>query len=411
VGLLLVLITLLFIWQIGLEARQDRLLVSLQRADLEDQKLREEIRNLQHSRGLIGSIPAYGALLTAVVTGTALFFTVRKEVESRAAERRQRQKEVQAEQERKEAERRQREKEVQAEQKRKEAERRIQEAENVRRFTESMRETIADLASRSRIRQAGAGASLMASVQTLLRPDSSDAFKDAVFFFIVTMTKAAARQSQDIRRLLVRSFEKAIRLRLTTLAEEDRTAALDLARCVLERVDLSGLDLSQADLAFAQLPHATLEGTNLRRVEGFGIHLESARLGKANLNEARLREAHCADAQFHEANLVSARLEEADLTNAEFYRARLQGAHLDGATLAGARFEGANVSDTFFLGARELDDVALDGLVRAVRRNAHFDPDVLAEIKRRSAAAGRGAKKPRAEPPAPKDRRPATQGT
>jgi uncharacterized protein YjbI with pentapeptide repeats len=374
-GILIGLFALLFFRQLSLESRQESLLQSLSRADLEDQKLREEVRNLQRSRGFIGVIPAYGAMLTAVVTGVGLFLTVRKELG-----------------ERREA--------VRTELERKEAERRTQEVENVRRFSVSLRETIADLASSNSIRQAGAAASLMTTVQTLLGPDSSAALKDAVFFFVVATTKVSGGQSLEIRRLLVRAFEKAIRARLPTLVEEDRSAVLDLSRCVLDRVDLSRLDLSQSDLAFAQLPDADLNGTNLRRVKGFDIHLESARLGKADLSEARLREAHCAEAQFHEANLVSARLEDADLTNAEFFRARLQGAHLNGATLTGARFEGANVSDAYFIGAKQVDDVALDGLVRAVRRNAHFDPDIQAKIDERSAAA-RGARKSPGRVPGP----------
>jgi uncharacterized protein YjbI with pentapeptide repeats len=367
VAALVVLITLLFIWQISLATRQDRLLQSLGRATLEDQKLREEIRSLQHTRGLIGSIPAYGALLTALGTGIALVTAARKQLEERTKDREQREKEARAEQERREAAQR------------------AEEAESVQRFNESARTMIDDLASSNSVRRTGAAASLMTSIQTLLRPESSDAFKDAVFFFTVATMRIAAEMTPDIRRLLVRAFEKAIRLRLTDLSEKDRQSTLDLSRCVLERVDLAGLDLSYADVAFARLSEANLKGARMWRVKGYEVHLERARLSRAELGEARLRKAQAPGAHFHEANLVAARLEEADLTGAQFFRARLQSAHFEGADLTRARFEQADLNDAYFRGAI-VDARTLDGLVGADWRDAHFSPDIDAELHRLSKA-------------------------
>jgi uncharacterized protein YjbI with pentapeptide repeats len=147
-------------------------------------------------------------------------------------------------------------------------------------------------------------------------------------------------------------------------------------------------------VAFAQLPRANLKGAKLWRVKGYEVNLEDAKLGgETILGEARLRKAHAPRAQFHKANLVAARLEEANLEGAEFFQARLQSAHLDEANLAGARFEQAHLDDAFFRGAT-VDQRTLEGLVGANWRDAHFSPEVEAELRRLSEAkaSGQGGK-------------------
>src|SRR5215211_6539197 len=135
-GVLLVgLLTLVFVWQSSISATQERLLRSLGRAELEDQKLREEIRDLQNSRGFVASIPSYGALLAAIGAGVGLIATAGKQLQERRAEREQRTKEFEAERRRKEAELRERE------------------AESLRRFDESMKLVITNLASANPIQQ------------------------------------------------------------------------------------------------------------------------------------------------------------------------------------------------------------------------------------------------------------------
>ena len=88
-------------------------------------------------------------------------------------------------------------------------------------------------------------------------------------------------------------------------------------------------------------------------------------LDKANLSHANL--GGC--------KAMSASLREADARYAMLRGAHLQSAHFDGADLRGARLEGANLADCYFLKA-QLDSGALQSILKADWRRAHFDPEV-----------------------------------
>lgn len=220
-------------------------------------------------------------------------------------------------------------------------------------------------------------ASATVSLMTYLRPEYEQ-FHSQVFMFVLTNLKLD--QESEVRRLLSRVFEEAIRLQLNSRRKEECQRAKELARVQLSRVDLSALDLSEADLAFASFNGANFRGTNLFRVRGIGVKLEKAVLTGANLNEARLRKAACARAHFHGVAMGSARLEEADLRGAEFQRAKLQSTHLNGAHLEGARFEEADLNDAYFIDA-SVDEAVLRSLASAKNwRAAHFDESIRKQL-------------------------------
>jgi uncharacterized protein YjbI with pentapeptide repeats len=247
------------------------------------------------------------------------------------------------------------------------------------RFDEQFALAVANLGSDNQaIRVSGAVA-----LHNFLRPDYAR-FHAQVYS--VVCANLTVPHDRLVNRFLVRAFADAARLRPTGQAPE-LAQPLDLARCRMTRIDLSGLDLAGADLAFAILDEAVLAGANLSRALGREVRLERARLQDANLEEARLRKAAAAGARFQRARLVSVDLRGANLRGAQFYDARLQAAHLDGADLTGARFDGANLGDAWFVGAT-LDDVALRSIGRSevvagapTWAKAHFDTSVRARLE------------------------------
>jgi hypothetical protein len=328
----------------------DASLNDLDSAELQDEKLRKEIIDLELKnrsetsawRLVLGLVP----FTTALAAVAGVFITVWKYQAESARQRH--------------------------------LDREERDRENQRRFDQNFTKVVENLGGERSSLRASAAISLM----TFLKPEYSS-FHDQVY--LVVLANLKIEQDEAVTDSLVRVFEQAIRLRLLTLKAGERRDILNLSRAQLERVDLSDLDLSEADLGFTRLRGANLTGATLRRARGIGVNLENARLSRANLTEARFRDADCRNAQFHEATLVSARLDgKADLRNAEFQQARLQSAHLTGAKLGGARFEGANLRDTFFEGAL-LDRTALRSIARGARESwqqAHFDNEVQAQLSR-----------------------------
>jgi uncharacterized protein YjbI with pentapeptide repeats len=323
------------------------------RAELENDKLSEEIRKLElendnqdSKREKVLAFAPFVTALVAVVGVVLPIWTLSRE--------RNRQLEL---------DRQQRERELEQ-----------QRIESQRRFDEQFAKAVENLGSDNEAVQTGAAVSLA----SFLRPEYG-IFHEQVFRLLCANLRL--QQAEGPGRLLLEGFEQAIRLHLEAAAARGERPTVDLARCVLERVDLSDLQLGGVDIAFANLRDANLTGANLERARGIDADLEGARLSRANLKEARLHGAKCRGAQFHEATLVSAELRNADLREAEFHRASMQSAHLDDANLEGAKFEQADVRDTFFRRAI-LDDVARRSLVRAKGwREAHYDPGVLEQIE------------------------------
>jgi uncharacterized protein YjbI with pentapeptide repeats len=327
-----------------------------ERVQLENEKLREEIRQLRAENDRADSVRedvlAYAPFITALVAIFGLAIPVLKEVRDNRNQRRE-----ELEQER---------------------------AESRRRFDEGFAQAVSNLGSESESIRVSA----VVSLDAFLRSEHKDSHDQV---YRVICANLSVDQPEMVNRFLIRAFEHAIRLHLAAAQESGESPSLDLAHTSLRRARLAQLDLSNADLAFADLRGADLTESKLRRVRGLEVVLEKARLSRSDLNEIRFHKAHCAAAQFHEAVMTSAELRDADLELAQFFRARMQGAHLDRAVLRGASFDGANLSETFFRGA-VFDDVALHNVVKSPTwRKAHFDQDVREKLERISKARGRRA--------------------
>jgi uncharacterized protein YjbI with pentapeptide repeats len=329
--------------------------LELQKQRLEVAKLSEEVRELRERNERQGSLA--GALLAyvgfagvaAAVIGAAvpIWKEIRERNRQQALDREQRERELQQSQ-----------------------------LESQRRSEERLAEAVANLGADSEsVRVSGAIA-----LAGFLRGEHEALHGDV---YRVLCANLRLDHSEAVNRFLVKAFEDAVRSHLESAAAGKTARELDLVRCVLRRIDLSGLDLTEADLAFAKLDYAILKKCVLVRARGLEVELREARLSDADLTEARFRKARCPDAHFHRVRLVSADFREADLARAEFFGAQLQGAHFDKADVRGARFDDANLKDAYFPGAK-VNEATLKSLRNArgeTWRDAHFADAVRAKLE------------------------------
>lgn len=320
------------------------------REQLEAEKLREEIRNLQRERSFWAVFPSYAGVLTGIAAIAMLFLTAQQHLRQRSVELKR------------------------------------QEAEAVRRLDELFNNIVANLGSDSTALQASAAVSLLSFLRD--DPPAYVGYHEQVFWLLVAQLKVD--HGREVNQLLVRVFERAVRLCVAEAEARDvGLGDLDLSRALLKRVDLSGLEnLPPVDIAFARLDGANLRRTRLKQARGFKVGLEGALLSGADLSEARLQQAVAPRAVFHEVVMPGVKLQKAVLTGAQFQQARLQSAHFEGANLTGANFQQADVNDAFFQGAT-LDIAALRTLATGAQNGnkAHFDPATQARINELQAAA------------------------
>jgi len=256
--------------------------------------------------------------------------------------------------------------------------------ESIHRMDERFTHVATDLGSESEVVRSGAAVAL----RTFLKPRYRGELLDDVFDLVVTNVKIADHP-KGVRRLLVDALEEGVKQR----AAAGRTLrGISLARAWLERIDLDGLDLRGIDLAWARLRGANLRGCDLRETSAIEVDISKAVLSGANLHQVRWQRTHGRGAYFHEARMASIDLKNSDLAGAYFEDALVSGAHLQHADLTGANFNGATVKDTHFEGA-VLDDAALRTLLRAVGwRDAYFDAETGALLKRMDQQRSRGQK-------------------
>jgi uncharacterized protein YjbI with pentapeptide repeats/cell division protein FtsB len=309
---------------------------------LQEEKMRQEIKKLelenQKLKSFWAQLPSYGAIFTALIALIGIFVTIWKQINERKFDRMQRENE---------------------------------------KFTS----IVGDLGSESEATQAGAAVSIL----TFTRPKYK-AFHYQVFLILLANLKI--KHTDTVKRLLIKSFEKAIRTQLPSVKEKREPFEVDLSRSFLERVDLSDLKLKNADIGYAKLRGADLTGADLFRIRGWKANLQKAKLSRANLKEARFKKAKFTGAQFHDANLVSARLENTDLREAQFQKAEMQSAHLNDADLTGARFEKAKLNDAYFNGAT-IDAGTKKSIINAYDwQKAHFDEKMKDELEKMVATRG-----------------------
>jgi uncharacterized protein YjbI with pentapeptide repeats len=334
-------------------AGSNSLLSTMTEQELQIEKLRQEVLNIQLQNERMGSfwdrISPTATILTAFVAVAGVLITIwRQTTENR------RQKEQDLNQ--------------------RELDREQREIESLRRLDDKFTSIVANLGADSEAVKVSAAVSLL----TYLKSEY-EGFHEQVYMILLANLKI--EHSPAINRILVEGLERAIRLRLKYAQEKREQPDLDLSNASLYHINLSDLDLSSADLGFADLRLANLIGSNLFRVRGFEANLEKARLSRANLNEARFRKANLRNAHLHDVNLVAADLKDTDMQAAQFYRSKMQSAHLEGADLTNAQFQEANLNDTYFLGSK-LNQQALKTIRKAFNwQNAHFDEEIASELE------------------------------
>jgi uncharacterized protein YjbI with pentapeptide repeats/flagellar basal body-associated protein FliL len=359
IGICIVIILMIIISYITFRTKSHGSNDNLQimtKSNLEEEKLRQEVVKLQienrKANSILVLLVSNAGLLTALLAIVGAVVTIWKQIEERSRQQK--------------LDRQQRDKDRQQ-----------REVENLRRIDEKFTAIIKDLGSDSVPVQAGAAVSIL----TFLKPVYQTYYEQVFLIILANLKVKRDKREEATAELLLKGFEKAIRLLIEYKIKQREPVELDLSHADLKRVNLSGLDLSNADLGYADMPNVVLEGANLFRVKGYGANLKRARLSHANLNEARFKTAIFADALFHDANLVAANMKETDLRRVQFHQAKLQSAHFEYADLRGAQFNQANINDTFFKDAL-MDDQALKSILKAFNwNNAHFDDETKTKLE------------------------------
>jgi uncharacterized protein YjbI with pentapeptide repeats len=318
------------------------------------EKLKQEIEQLKSensSNPIVRRLPTYVGFITALVALIGAFISYSKYLEERKSE----------------------------------TDQKIQ--ENKLHLEAKFDSVINNLGSPSHSIQASAAISLL----TFLRPEYKE-FHQQVYLILLANLKTDL--PENINALLVKTFEKAIRLNIEALQSQKSdkvnnnraSIELDWTRANLYRIDLHGLDLENVDLAFSNLRNANLDGCNLKRAKGFKTNLSGARLSRSNMTEGRFDQANFEDAQFHETNLISTKLKNTNLKGAEFQKAKLQDANLDESEIYGAKFEQANLNNTYLrkIKCRESDFATLLKAKDDSWDWANYDKDIYAKLKQQS---------------------------
>ena len=311
---------------------------STPRDQLEQAKLRQEIRQLQLANrdhtGLRGFLATYGGLVAGIAALGTVFVALTNLAHQRKLDRTQRL------------------------------------TESIRRMDEQFSATLANLGSESTAIQAAAAVSLL----SFLRPEYRDYHRQVR---LVALANLKVRDRGPVTALLVRAFSDALRTAAPIQADE-----VDFAGAELGGVDLSGLDLRAADLRGAKLTDADLTNVNLEDVDAYKASLSGACFSGANLREARLTAVDAQKAVFHgQANLNAIKFHDAILIDARFESSSLQSAHFDRAHLEGARFQSADINDAFIRPAT-FDEATLKSLSRAKnKQNAHFSHEILDRLR------------------------------
>jgi uncharacterized protein YjbI with pentapeptide repeats len=356
----------------------DRSLKSLSTAQLQDEKLRQETRQLQISNDQATSVQhtllAWAPFVTALGAIAAVGATLWKQASDLATARDQ----LRDEHDKTRTANDQWQQRFLEDQ---QSSRKQEEEESLRRFDANLSTVITNLGSVSETLQVNAAAALAAYIKPRYAAFHYD-------LLTVLLANLRLRPTVSVARVLRSDLERILRMMLsnTGVYGDDMPHEIDLSRATLQRLDLSAMDFGGIiiDVAFADLSEARLADARLFRLRGREAILERAYCSRALLKEARLDGVNAQNAIFHKAILVSASLKQADLRGAQFQESSMQEAHLEGADLRGADFTGANLANSYFRGA-QLDRRALRSIARGALRwrdNKNFDEATRLALER-----------------------------
>lgn len=245
--------------------------------------------------------------------------------------------------------------------------------ESLQKIEEEFNLILANLGSDNKLIRTNASVSII----TFIKSKYSNYYEQIYMILLSNLKIKPGNNYYDeiINKLLIRAFEKIIRIRssLNNISGDE----LNFSSAQMEKINLSGLSLKNLNLDYTNLENANLCGTNFSESEGKEINFEYAKFNKKEskisiLKDVRFNNSFCYRAEFEEANLIATHFKDTDLRNSTFKGALLQSAHFEGAELNAAIFEQANINDTYFEKAI-LDDAALKSILTANNWNkAHF---------------------------------------
>lgn len=243
------------------------------------------------------------------------------------------------------------------------------EAESMRRFDASFAGVVTNLGSDSLSLRASAASTLALYLDTRYVE-----FRSHVL--LVAAANLRLGGNEVIRDILIRVLGKALRQTYASYAPPSQEP-VDVSDADLRGLNMSGAILPELFWAArANLSRSCMDSCDLWKSDLRETSLAGASLRRVNLGQARLDRADLTHARLRGSRATSASLREVDGRFAMLQGASLQSAHFEQADLRGARFDGANVADCYFYGAK-LDAGALQSLFRSQNwRKAHFDPAV-----------------------------------
>jgi uncharacterized protein YjbI with pentapeptide repeats len=347
-------------------------------AQLQDEKLQQEVRQLKISNSQDSGIQHDLLLWAPFVTGLAAIAAVGATLWKQATDLQAARTQLQDDHEKARVANEQWQERMLEDQR---ASREQEHEEALRRFDGNLSMVITNLGSESETLQVNAAAALA----TYLRPRYVEFHADLL---VVLTANLRLRPKASVARVLRSDVERLLRIMFADPEAygDSFPRDLDFSRASLQRLDVSAIDFRGMvmDVAFADLSEARLVNAKLFRLRGREVILERAYCSRVTLGEARLDGAHCRGAIFHSADLVSASLKQADLSGAQFQGALMQEVHLEGATLVGANFNMANIANAYFKGAR-FDTPALRTIARGAlnwRTNNNFDEETKQALDR-----------------------------
>ena len=248
------------------------------------------------------------------------------------------------------------------------------ENENIKEFDSRFASVVRNLGSDSVSLQVSA-----AAVLTIFLDDRYIGFRDHIIR--VACANLRVGRSSVVRDLLIDVLGVALTNRYGADSIQSSGERIDVSDADLRRFTIVNVRLREsffaerADLTLSKLDYCDLWKSDLRQAK-----LAEASLRHANLGQARLDQAVLMHARLGGCRATSASLRGADARFAMFQGASLQSAHFEEADLRGARFDGANLADCYFLRAK-LDADALRSILKGQRwRSAHFDPPVHEQL-------------------------------
>jgi uncharacterized protein YjbI with pentapeptide repeats len=239
--------------------------------------------------------------------------------------------------------------------------------------------TVGNLGADSESLQAGAAALLPVYIR------DRDTVPNSLLLPVIVANLRVTR-TPVVRDLLLKALREYIHQ--ANALEPEQVYEVDLSGADLTGLALTGLSTQNFTFTLRECKiwKGRMAGLELWKLSAERADFSEASFRDANLGQAKLTHLIAHEAAFDGARMMSAELRGSDLRHSTFRNCSLQSAHFDKADLRGCRFENSNLSDTYF------NDTRLDPeVIRSIRKTsswqrAHFDQSVKASLQAISVA-------------------------